>query len=55
MLLDRLKKEQRESVGKFFIAYIKQTRRQTMSLPTFVDNILKAYRQDRFGLPEMIE
>jgi len=54
LILDQVAKNQRESIGAFLIAYMKQTRRQTIPLPTFVTNIQKAYEMNKFGLQEMI-
>jgi hypothetical protein len=55
MLLDKLSPHQQDAISSFLIAYMKQTRRQTMSLPTFVNNVYKAYTLNKFGLREMIE
>ncbi len=54
MLLSKLKKTQRGPVGEFLIAYVKQTKRQTIQLPSFVNNVYKAYNMNKFGLRQMI-
>lgn len=53
--MDELSEEQRKPLSEFLIAYMKQTKRQTMSLPTFLSNIWKAYKSKKFGLKTMIE
>lgn len=53
--MNQLRSEQREAIGGFLIAYMKQTRRQTMPLPTFVTNVQKAYNLGKFELKEMIK
>ncbi len=45
----------RGPVGNFLIAYMKQTKKQTIQLPVFVNNIHKAYLMDKFKLRAMID
>jgi len=54
LLLLQLNIKARGPIGSFLIAYMKQTKKQTIQLPVFVSNIHKAYTMDKFGLKEMI-
>ena len=44
----------REVIGNFLIAYMKQTKRQTIPLSNFVSNLRKAYTMGKFGVKEAV-
>ena len=44
----------KSAIGRFLIAYMKQTKKQTMLLSTFIANVHKAYRLHKFNLQEAL-
>lgn len=54
-MLSQLPVVQREPIGDFLIAYMKQTHKILLPLTTFIPNIIKAYNEKKFGLQSLVK
>ena len=54
-MLEALPEVQREPVHTFLASYYNQTKRSTISLKSFINNIIKAYQQGKFGLSKIVD
>lgn len=54
-MLSKLPATQREPIGDFLIAYMQQTHKIILTLPTFITNIMNAYKANKFGLQTLIK
>jgi hypothetical protein len=49
-MLSTIPKEIQSSISQFFKVYIETTQKSTITVRTFIENIIRAYQAKKFGL-----
>jgi hypothetical protein len=54
-MIEGLPDQQKEPIHDFLTSYYNQTKRSTISLKSFINNIAKAYQQGKFNLSKVVK